>query len=294
MKLGFIGMGNMGGPMCRNLIKHDHQVALFDKNPATLKRFVGHGGQAAGSAKEVAAAAEIVFTSLPLPADVEEVALGPGGIAEGAHDGLIYVDLSTNAPSVVRKVAAELKGRGIAMLDAPVSGGVAGAEAGTIAVMVGGDKEVFDKVEPLFKCIGKNVFHVGGHGTGCIAKLVNNMIAFCNLTASIEGFLLGVQAGVEPKMLHQIVAASSGNSFILRLLPEKILAGNFDADFSLDLAHKDLRLALQLGEEAGVPLHIGSYIVNLMRQATAKGYGSNDLSVLARVLEDAAGKELRA
>jgi 3-hydroxyisobutyrate dehydrogenase len=294
MKLGFIGVGNMGGPMCHNLIKHDHQLLVHDLNPEARARFVSLGATEGKSAQDVTAQSEVVFTSLPGPAEITEVVLGSDGIAAGAHAETIYVDLSTNAPSVARELAAQLAERGIPMLDAPVSGGTAGAAAGTIAVMAGGEKEVFDKVEPLFRCIGKNIYHVGGHGAGCVVKLINNMLAFTNLAAANEGLMLGIKAGLDPEILLDVLNASSGQSFILKRFKEAILPRNFEPTFALALAHKDLRLALQLGEETGSPLTLGSVVVNQMRQATAMGHAEEDIVALIRVLEKTMGTEVRS
>lgn len=294
MKLGFIGAGNMGGPMCHNLIKHDHQMLIHDLSPAVVERFVSLGATAGKSAEAVTAESEVVFTSLPGPVEIREVVLGDGGIAAGAHAETIYVDLSTNSPAVARELAAKLAEQGIPMLDAPVSGGTTGAEAGTVAVMVGGDKEVFDKVEPLLRCIGKNITHVGGHGAGCIVKLINNMLAFINLAAANEGFMLGVRAGVDPDVLYDVISASSGQSSTLGKMKSAILPGNFDATFALALAHKDLRLALELGEELGSPLTLGSVVINVMRQAAAMGFHDQDVAAMIRVLEKTMATEVRS
>jgi 3-hydroxyisobutyrate dehydrogenase-like beta-hydroxyacid dehydrogenase len=179
------------------------------------------------------------------------------------------------------------------MLDAPVSGGVAGAERGTLAVMVGGDKPAFDRCRPLLAHFGANIFHVGTIGAGCVAKLVNNMLAFANTVTACEGMLLGTRAGVDPQLLHDIIQASSGASWAMRQFPQKIFAGDFMAGFTIDLAYKDLRLALELGDELAVPLLMGSICINLMRQARANGRGGDDLSGLMRVLENNLGVQVR-
>lgn len=293
MKLGFIGVGNMGGPMCRNLVKGDHQVMICDLNKDVKAPILAMGATEASTAKEVAAESEVVFTSLPGPKEITAVVLGSDGIAEGAHKETIYVDLSTNSPSVARELAADLKQRGIPMLDAPVSGGTVGAEAGTVAVMVGGEKEIFDKVKPLFEIIGANVYHVGDHGAGCTVKLINNMLSFINLYAANEGFMLGVKAGVDPEMLLEVVRNSSGNSSALGKMERAVLPGNFEATFALDLAHKDLRLALELGQELGTPLMLGSMVVNQFRQSVASGHGTLDTSAMIKIMEQNMGLEVR-
>jgi 3-hydroxyisobutyrate dehydrogenase len=294
MQLGFIGVGNIGTPMCHHLLEAGHTVLVYDVNASNLARMVNLGAQPAASPKAVAQACDIVFSSLPGPREVEQVALGADGIVEAARPGLIYVDLSTNFPVVARRLSAALAAQGVAMLDAPVSGGVAGAERGTLAVMVGGDERTFDTCRPLLAHIGANIFHVGASGAGCVAKLVNNMLAFANTVAACEGMLLGAKAGVDPHLLYNIIQASSGASWALRQFPQKIFAGDFTPGFTIDLAYKDLRLALELGDELAVPLLMGSICINLMRQARANGRGGDDLSGLMRVLEDNIGFQVRA
>ena len=293
MQLGFIGVGNIGTPMCRHLIEAGHDVLVFDVHPSNLARMVSLGAQQAESPKAVALACDIVFSSLPGPREIEHVALGTDGIADAARPGLIYVDLSTNSPTVAQRLCATLAAKGVTMLDAPVSGGVVGAEGATLAVMVGGDASAFETVRPLLQHIGANVFRVGDSGSGCVAKVVNNMLAFVNSMAAFEGMLLGVKAGVDPQILHDIVQSSSGASWAMRQFPHKIFAGDFSPGFTIDLAHKDLRLALELGDELSVPLVMGSVCINLMRQARANGRGGNDLSGMMQVLEDNLGMQVR-
>jgi 3-hydroxyisobutyrate dehydrogenase len=293
MQLGFIGVGNIGTPMCHHLLQAGHTVLVYDVNASNLARMVNLGAQQAESPKAVAQACDIVFSSLPGPREVEQVALGKDGVIAAARPGLLYVDLSTNFPVMARRVCAALAAQGVTMLDAPVSGGVAGAERGTLAVMVGGDKPAFDRCRPLLAHFGANIFHVGDIGAGCVAKLVNNMLAFANTVTACEGMLLGTKAGVDPQLLHDIIQASSGASWAMRQFPQKIFAGDFTAGFTIDLAYKDLRLALELGDELAVPLLMGSLCINLMRQARANGRGGDDLSGLMRVLENNIGVQVR-
>lgn len=293
MQLGFVGVGNIGTPMCRHLIEAGHTILAYDLNASNLARIVSLGAQSAESPKAVAQACDIVFSSLPGPREVEQVALGADGIIAAARPGLIYVDLSTNAPSVAQRVCAALAEQQVTMLDAPVSGGVVGAESGTLAVMVGGDTHAFETCRPLLAHIGANIFHVGAIGSGCVAKLVNNMLAFINTLAASEGMLLGTKAGVNPQTLHDIIQASSGASWAMRQFPQKIFVGDFTPGFTIDLAYKDLRLALEMGDELSVPLLTGSLCLNLMRQLRAHGHGGDDLSSLMRVVEDASGMQVR-
>jgi 3-hydroxyisobutyrate dehydrogenase-like beta-hydroxyacid dehydrogenase len=288
VKVGFIGVGNMGGPMCRNIIKRsNHQVTVFDLNAAAVKTCTDLGAAPAKSVAEVTKGADIVMTSLPMPKDVEAVTLGDGGILANIGKGQTYIDLSTNAPSMVKKIGAAMAAKGIAMLDAPVSGGTTGAEAATIAIMVGGDRKVFDDALPVLQSFSANVIHMGALGSGTVAKLVNNMLAFCNAAAAAEGLMLGVSAGLDPKKLIQVVSNSSGNSNAFRNLSERALSGDFKASFALDLAYKDLHLALELGDELGVPLQQGASTHNLQRLARGMGLGSSDSSSILRVYETA-------
>lgn len=293
MKIGFIGVGNMGGPMCRNIVKNtNHEVAIFDLNADALARCVEVGGTAAGSVAEAVADADVVMTSLPRPADVEAVALGPGGIGEHARPGTVHFDLSTNSPIVARRIAEALARKGITMLDAPVSGGVAGAEAGTLAVMVGGDHAAFEAHLALLRSFAANPIHMGDVGTGSTAKLVNNMMAFCNMAAAAEGLMLGAAAGIDLDKLATVIRTSSGNSHIFQKFGDRALSGRYEAAFALDLAYKDLHLALELADELGVPTPAGAQTHNLMRLARGLGFGGEDSSSVVRVYEQALGRSL--
>jgi 3-hydroxyisobutyrate dehydrogenase-like beta-hydroxyacid dehydrogenase len=295
MKVGFIGVGNMGGPMCRNIIRKSNQeIVVFDLNAAAVKACTDLGATAAASIAEVASTCDVVMTSLPMPKDVEAVALGPGGIMENARKGTIYIDLSTNSPKVMKHIAERMTAKGLRVLDAPVSGGTTGAEAGTIAIMVGGDAATFEEVHPLLRSFTGNVYHLGGIGTGCIAKIVNNMMSFCNACAGAEGLMLGTLAGIDPKQLARVVATSSGNSNSWGRLSDRAMSGDFTASFALDLAYKDMRLALELAEEVGMPLMIAPQVHNMQRMARAAGLGSADSSVVLRVYETALKREVRS
>lgn len=293
MKAGFIGLGMMGGPMCRNLIKKGNPAVVFDLNADALARIKSSGATAAASPKDVAAQCDVVFLSLPMPKDVEAVVMGADGVAAGAKKGLIIVDLSTNAPAVVKRLEKELAAKGIVFLDSPVSGGVDGAEAATLAIMAGGDKAAFDKVKPLLECIGKNVFHLGSIGTGSVAKLCNNMVSFCNLAAASEAVMLAKRAGLDPQVMVNVMHASSGASSSLKRVDRKAIHGDFKQEFALNLAYKDLTLALDLGRETDTPLTYGSYTYTLMQKARANGRGTEDVSTLMRVIEEPVKEQVR-
>lgn len=293
MKVGFIGVGNMGGPMCRNIIRNtNHEVAVVDLNPDAVAACVGLGARAGTSVATVAAASDVVFTSLPVPHDIEAVTLGEGGIAANGTPGSVYIDLSTNAPATAKRVHTGLAAKGIAMLEAPVSGGVSRATDGTIVIMVGGDPAVFESQLPLLKSFSKEVIHVGEIGMGSVAKLCNNMLAFCNAAAAAEALMLGALAGIDLHKLYDVISNASGNSDAFRSLGPKAFARNFKPGFALDLAHKDLRLALAMQDELGLPGLIAPQVMNLMRMARAKGWGSDDSSSVLRVYEAAVGRAI--
>mgnify|MGYP003329793952 FL=1 len=287
MKVGFIGVGNMGGPMCRNIIKRsNHQVTVFDLNPAALKACTDVGGTAAKSVAEATKGADLIMTSLPMPKHVEAVALGDNGILANISKGQTFIDLSTNAPSMVKKIGEAFAAKGIPMLDAPVSGGTTGAEAATIAIMVGGDKKVFDDALPVLQSFSANVIHMGALGNGTVAKLVNNMLSFCNMAALCEGMMLGTKYGLDPEKLLHVISTSSGNSNAIRNFTLRAMKNFYDPpSFALDLAYKDLHLALELGDELGVPLQQGASTHNLQRLAKGMGWGPEDSTSILRVYE---------
>ncbi len=295
MKVGFIGVGNMGGPMCRNIIRNtNHEVIVFDLSPDAVKTCTDLGASASPSVADLAGRCDVVITSLPLPRVVEDVTLGTGGIAENAKPGTTYIDLSTNSPATAKKVAAGMAAKGIHMLEAPVSGGTSRATDGTIVIMVGGDAAVFEQNLPLLKSFSGEVIHLGDIGFGSTAKLINNMLAFCNAAAAAEALMIGKRSGIDLKKLDAVIRNASGMSSAYGNMANKTLAGDFKPTFALDLAHKDLRLALEMADELGVPGMIGPQVMNLMRMARGMGLGSSDSASVVRVYETALGEDIRA
>jgi 3-hydroxyisobutyrate dehydrogenase-like beta-hydroxyacid dehydrogenase len=295
MKVGFIGVGNMGGPMCRNIVRNtNHEVIVFDLSPEAVKACTDLGASAAASVADVAAGCDVVITSLPLPRVVEAVALGPDGIAAHARPGSVFIDLSTNAPATARRCAEAMAAKGVGMLEAPVSGGTARAKDGTIVIMVGGDAATFEQQLPLLKSFSGEVVHCGEIGMGSTAKLINNMLAFCNSAAAAEALMIGKRAGIDLKKLDQVIRNASGFSSGYANMASKAFRGAFEATFALDLAHKDLRLALEMADELGVPGMIAPQVMNLMRMARGMGLGSADSCAMIRVYETALDTEVRA
>jgi 3-hydroxyisobutyrate dehydrogenase-like beta-hydroxyacid dehydrogenase len=295
MKVGFIGVGNMGGPMCRNIIRNtNHEVIVFDLSAAAMKDCTDLGASGATSVAELAGRCDVVITSLPIPRVVEEVTLGPDGIAAHAKPGTVFIDLSTNAPATAKRVDAGMRAKGIPMLEAPVSGGTARAKDGTIVIMVGGDSAVVEQQLPLLKSFSGEVVHVGTIGMGSTAKLINNMLAFCNAAAAAEALMMGKRAGIDLHKLDSVIRNASGMSSGYANMASKAFKGAFEATFALDLAHKDLRLALEMADELGVPGMIAPQVMNLMRMARGMGLGSSDSASVIRVYETALNEEVRA
>jgi len=295
MKVGFIGVGNMGGPMCRNIIRNtNHEVIVFDLSPDAVAACTDLGASAGSSVADVAAVCDVVITSLPVPRIVEEVALGSGGIAASAKPGTVYIDLSTNSPATAKRVNEGMRAKGIPMLEAPVSGGTARAKDGTIVIMVGGDAAVFEQQLPLLKSFSGEVIHLGEIGFGSTAKLINNMLAFCNSAAAAEALMIGKRSGIDLRKLDAVIRNASGMSSGYANMATKAFKGEFEATFALDLAHKDLRLALELTDELGVPGLIAPQVMNLMRMARGMGLGGSDSCSMIRVYEAALNEEVRA
>lgn len=281
--------------MCRNIIRNtNHDVVVFDLDPAAVAACTTLGASAGPSVADVASRCDVVITSLPVPRVVEEVALGPGGIAENARQGTVYIDLSTNSPATARRLAEGMKAKGVAMLEAPVSGGTARAKDGTIVIMVGGDPAVFEAQLPLLKSFSGEVIHMGEIGFGSVAKLINNMLAFCNSAAAAEALMIGRRSGIDLTKLDAVIRNASGFSTGYANMANKALKGQFQATFALDLAHKDLRLALEMADELGVPGMIAPQVLNLMRMARGMGMGSDDSCSMIRVYEKALNEEVRA
>jgi 3-hydroxyisobutyrate dehydrogenase-like beta-hydroxyacid dehydrogenase len=300
LRIGFIGLGNMGGPMALNLTKAaGHQIFVYDVRRPAADPHVEAGAKWADNPQTLAAQSEIIMTSLPGPPEVEQVMFGEGGIAHGIHRGSVYVDLSTNSPSTVRRIAKELKEKGIDMLDAPVSGGAVGAKAANLAVMVGGDEAVFRKVLPILEIIGAKdqITHVGAIGAGNVAKLAHNQLCIVTSAAIAEAFTMGVKAGIAPEALLKVVSGGAfGRGLLLAGLPAVVFKGNFDrpATFALKLARKDLGLATELGREFNVPMPLAAVVEQEMTEAIVRGLGDKDGVITFKLQEERAGVEVRS
>ncbi len=294
MHIGFVGLGNMGRHMVSNLMAGGHQLTVHDLFPEQAAAARSAGAAWADSPRALAEQCRVVMTSLPGPPEVEAVLTGENGLLAGARPGDIFVDLSTNSPTVVRRLAEAARTRGVDMLDAPVSGGTVGAEKGTLAIMVGGEQAVYEKVRPALECIGKSLFFLGPIGSGSIAKLMNNMIGLTTQTIVSEAMVLGTKAGMDPQKLWEVIMASTGRCVSLENYPQTVLAGNFEPGFMVDLGAKDLTLATGLGREMKVPTPMANLALQRYVEGQARGLGRRACPVLVTMLEELVGVQVRA
>src|SRR3989441_12296254 len=292
VKVGFIGVGNMGNPMAGNVLKQSFPMTVFDLNPKAMENLVQAGAAKAGSAGEVVDNSEIVLTSLPASPDVETMYLGPGGLVDRAKPGTILIDLSSVLPSTPRKIEPRAKARGVHFLEAPVSGGVSGARAATLAIMVGGEAEPLERAKPVLRAIGPNIFHVGPVGAGNIVKAINNMMACVNGVAMMEGLAVGVKAGLDPMTVYEVVKASSGGSKALERIPKAIVPRDFDPGFKVALMNKDLETFNTVAKELHVPVSFSNVAQRYEQMALAAGLGEQDTSVLMTVIERIAAVQI--
>jgi len=295
--VGFIGLGNMGGGMSLNIQKAGYPMVVYDLREAAARPLLEGGARLANTPYEVAQLSDVTFTSLPGPREVEAVAAGTEGVLEGIRPGSIYVDLSSSRPSLIRSLEPKFRQKGAHVLDAPVSGGKTGAASGNLAVMVGGEREVYDRIKPILDSFGDKVFYAGAIGAGSICKLVHNMIGHSVRQAIAEGLTLGVKAGVEPEALWESIRRGSlGRMRVLHEgLVRTMFRGEFEpASFALNLAYKDISLATELAREYSVPMPMSTLAEQIAMQAMNRGWAERDSSVTVLLQEEQAGVEVRA
>jgi len=283
--VGFIGVGNMGNPMATNVLKAGFAMMVYDKHGPAMKNLIDSGALEAASAREVVERSEIVLTCLPASPDVEAVYLEAGGLVERAKPGNVLIDLSSVLPSTPRKIEPRAKERGVHFLEAPVSGGVSGARAATLAIMVGGDAAVLERVRPVLRAIGPNIFHVGPVGAGNTVKAINNMMACVNSLAMMEGVALGVKAGLNPMTIYEVVKASSGASKALERIPTALIPRNFEPGFKVRLMNKDLDTFNTIAKEIHVPVSFSNVAQRYQQAAMAAGLADQDTSVVMTIIE---------
>jgi 3-hydroxyisobutyrate dehydrogenase len=295
MQVGFIGLGTMGAHMARNLQKAGTKLVVHDARRAAVEPHLAVGALWADTPREVAEAVDVVFTSLPGPPEVEAVALGPDGLASGLRKGAAFFDLSTNSPTVVRRIHAAFAERGLHVLDAPVSGGPKGAESGKLALWVGGERAIFDRHKPLLDAMGDRARYVGPIGAGSVAKLVHNCAGYVLQTVLAEVFTLGVKGGVDPLALFEAVRqGATGRRRTFDGLIDQFLPNVYDPPaFALRLAHKDVTLATALGRELGVPMRLSNMTLEEMTEAMNRGWAGRDSRIAMLLQQERSGVSIR-
>jgi 2-hydroxy-3-oxopropionate reductase len=287
--IGFIGLGIMGRPMARNLLKAGYSLVVHSRSQGPVDEIVKAGATAAASPKDVAAQCDVLVTMLPNSPDVEQVVLGPNGVIEGARRGMILADMSTISPIVSQKIGKALEAKGVAMLDAPVSGGEKGAIDGALSIMVGGDKGVFERVLPIFQAMGKTITLLGPLGFGGFTKLANQIIVAVNLTALAEALTLGKKAGLDRELLLTALAGGLAGSKCLDQKKPNYVSNTYNPGFKIDLHYKDLGLIMESARALGVPLPATAIVQELFSALRVKGRGGLDHSGVITLLEDLAG-----
>ena len=289
ISVGFVGVGNMGNPIAMNVLKSGFALTVYDLYPEAMRNLVEAGARGASSAADVLERSAVVMTCLPGSPEVEAFYLSAGGAMELAKPGTVFVDLSSVLPSTPRKLEARAKACGVQFLEAPVSGGITGARAATLAVMTGGDAAVLQRVRPILDAIGKNIYHIGPAGSGNTLKAINNMMSTVNACTMMEGFVVGLKAGLDLKTMAEVVRASSGNSNALARVDRALVPRNFEPGFKVALMNKDLETFHTIARELHVPVSFSSLAQRYQQAALAAGLGEKDTSVIFTLIEQSAG-----
>lgn len=286
--IGFIGLGVMGAPMAGNLLEAGHSLVVHSRSPEPVEALAEAGAETASSPREVAERADVVITMLPDSPAVEAVVLGDDGVLAGASEGDLLVDMSTIHPTVSVAIAKAAAERGVAALDAPVSGGDVGAQKGALSIMVGGEAADFERALPLFEVLGKTIVHVGEAGAGQVVKACNQVVVAVTIAAVSEALVLGSKAGVDPEQILDVLGGGLAGNKVMEMRRHNFLEHDFTPGFRIDLHHKDLNIALESGDAYGVPLPVTSVVQQYMRALRAKGHGGDDHSGLLQLVEELA------
>ena len=292
-RIGFIGLGIMGKPMAKNILKAGFSLVVYSRSKGPVEELVKAGALFADSPKGVAERSDAIITMLPDSPEVKEVILGRNSVIQGVQGGSVVIDMSSINPLVTLQISRELKEKGVKMLDAPVSGGETGAIQGSLAIMVGGEKEVFEDCLEIFQSMGRNIVHVGGIGAGGFVKLVNQIVVALNIAALGEAFSLGVKAGINPQVIYQAIRGGLAGSQVLETKVSTIFERNFKPGFKIKLHQKDLNNALSTARDLGVPLPLSSFVQQIFVSLVAEGKGEEDHSALATFFEKMAHVEIR-
>ena len=291
-KVGFIGLGLIGKPMCINLVKKGFDVTCWNRTTSKMEDVVAAGAKPAGSAKEAAEGNEFTITMVNDSPDVEEVILGPSGVMEGADEDSVVIDMSTISPSVTREIACKLAGKGVHMLDGPVSGGITGAESGTLSIMVGGDTAILGRSMHVLEGMGTRITHCGGNGMGQVTKLANNITGQGTLAAVTEGLVFAAKHGADLETTLSALGGGAAQSWMLENLGARMCDRDFAPGFMVDTAQKDMRLILQAAEEMNVALPVTALVTQIFRSAQEMGYGEDGTQAYAKVMETLTGTRL--
>jgi len=279
-RIGCIGLGAMGLPIARRLLAAGFPVAVHNRSRANVEALVALGAEALGSPAEIASASDIVLTALPTPDSVREVYLGESGLLDGAREGSILIDLSTVRPALSREIAQVAGARGVAILDAPISGGPEGAVNGTLTIMCGGDEAAFERARPVFEVFGERIYYAGPSGAGCTIKLVNQLLVSIHAVATAEALALAKQAGADPELTFEVVRNSWGASRIFERSFPLMLAANDDGGANISIVLKDISVILDLAREIDLPLGVGAAAHDALAAARDRGYGARDIAAL--------------
>jgi 3-hydroxyisobutyrate dehydrogenase len=289
VKVAFIGLGTMGGPMASNIMKAGHNLTVYNRTTAKEEPLATHGARRAASPKDAARNAEVIVTCLSDTPDVEEVILGADGVIHCAETGAIVVDMSTISPEATCRIAQTLKTKGIRMVDAPVSGGSEGAERGTLAIMAGGDPEDVEKILPVLNSMGTSVTHVGAIGAGQLTKAINQIIIAGVYFSVAEGMVLGLKAGLDMEKVIQAISGGAAGSWVLTNRSQNMIDNSYPLGFRVKLHQKDLRIALETARKLGVTLPVAALVDQVENGIIANGYGDEDVSAMARSIRQQSG-----
>ena len=289
--VGFVGLGDMGAPMAANILKAGHPLVAYDIQPAKNERIAALGAQVASGPADVARRARTVISMVDTTAQAEEVIVGPGGFIEAAQPGDLVISMSTIDPMALRRMHEKLAAKGIALIDAPVSGMDKGAKDGTLKSFVGGDPAVLERARPVLRAMASDITHVGAIGQGCAMKMINNMLAQINRIVIAEALVLGAKAGLDPKQMVELIGKATGNSAAFQIYAPRMLAHNF-AGSRMDITFKDMELQTSLGKSLKVPLFMANMAQQVCQMGRAAGFGSEDGSAIVKVYEQLAGISL--
>ena len=294
MKVGFIGLGVMGAPMAENIVRGGHELTVYDRSPEAVARLVKAGARAAANPREVGAASEIVVTMLPEPQHVEQVVLGPDGLAETLPKGGIVIEMSTIDPQTSRRVGDVLRARGMELVDSPVGKTSEHAVTGTLTLMVGGNAPAIERAMPVLKCMGTDTYFCGGPGTGHAMKITNNLLATTIMVANTEALAIGIKAGLTLELMQEVMRTTMAwNQQFAVAMPKKAFLGDDSPGFAVRLACKDVRLACELAEQQGFTAEVGRAAQRTMEQAIARDLGDRDTAVLMKIREEQLGIQVR-